>query len=70
MKYQHTIELSNNQDEAMQTLALKAGKTVNQILAEQVEEKVMGQVRQWIKDELKTEIDKSDPATILTLIKG
>ena len=69
MKYQLTIELSINQETIMQNIALIAGKTVDQILAEQVNEKVMGQIRQWISDELKTKLDKSNPADILALIQ-
>ncbi len=64
--YTVAISFTAEEETAMRALATKAEKTVQQVLDEQVEERVMGQCQQWMSDEVKAELEKITPAKALT----
>ena len=67
--YTVVVDLDPGQDKAMKDIAANANKTVQGILDEQVAEKVVGQINQWIDDRVKAELKKLTPAEALTKLK-
>ena len=67
--YKIEIELDPGQQKAMDEFAKKSDKTVDDILNDQVTEKVIGQVNQWIQDAVNEEMRGKSPAEILTRLR-
>ena len=67
--YTVVVDLDPGQDKAMKDIAANANKTVQGILDEQVAEKVVGQINQWIDDRVKAELKKLTPAEALAKLK-
>ena len=68
-EYKVTIELDVGQDKALKERAREADTTVEAILDGQITEKVMGQINQWITDEVSAELKKLTPAEALAKLK-
>lgn len=69
IRYTIEIELSDDQEAAMQMIAVKAGKSLEQIFDQLAEEHILGQIKQWILDEIKGEIEKIDPGDALKRLR-
>ena len=67
--YTVTISFTADEETAMRDIATKAGKTVQQILDEQANERIMGQCQQWMADEVKTKLEEITPAEALIKLK-
>lgn len=67
--YNVQITFTDDEESAMQAIAEKSEKTVQQILDEQADQNILGQCRQWISDEVKAELEKLSPAEALTKLK-
>ncbi len=80
MDYQITVTLTDDQVAGMEIIATKAEKTVKQILEEFytgytvdevfVKGAAMNQIDQWIDDEIKGIINKTDKVTILAKLNA
>jgi len=70
MDYTIIIKLTEAQNAQMVAIATEAEKTVQQILEERAEEMIMGQIRQWISDRLKTQLGKMDSADVLVKLNA
>jgi len=69
MIYKIDIDFDEGQDKHLKDKASKELKEVGDILSEQIEEKVKGQIDQWIRDEVTAELAKITPADALSRLK-
>lgn len=69
-KYSIEVQLTAAEDAAMQEVATKAGKSLQQTLKELVDDRVMSQVHQWISDEVKAELAKLPAADALGKLRA
>ena len=68
-KYKIDIDFDEGQDKYLKSKAAKELKEIEDILLEQIEEKIKGQINQWISDEVQTELGKIGPADALARLQ-
>lgn len=64
-----SFELTDAENAALSSIAFNIGKTANELIIEMVDELVLGQIRQWIKDEAKTLFNTVDAAEFIAQVK-
>ncbi len=64
-KYTIEIDVDEGQDKYLKDKASTELKEVEDILLEQVEEKVKGQINQWIRDKVTVKLEGITPADAL-----
>ncbi len=68
-KYKVDIEFDEGQDKHLKKRAANELKEVEDILLEQIEEKVKGQIDQWIRDEVTAKLHNLSPADALARLE-
>ncbi|KKM77873.1 hypothetical protein LCGC14_1365620 [marine sediment metagenome] len=68
-KYKLELEFDAGKEKYLKDKANKESKTVEDILLEQIAEKVDGQIDQWIRDAVTAKLETLEPADALARLE-